>query len=83
MANVTPFTFMSYIVIAVISALISTKVIKNLAFGFIALGVWVLLPVAIDYLSIKSKWIHDVVMEKEQYLLKMVKLWKRICLGQE
>lgn len=30
MASVTPFTFMSYIVIAVISALISTKLLKTL-----------------------------------------------------
>ena len=30
MESVTPFTFMSYIVIAVISALISTKLLKTL-----------------------------------------------------
>ncbi|WP_324456019.1 DUF421 domain-containing protein [Acetivibrio saccincola] len=74
MANVTPFTFMSYIAIAVISALISTKVIKNIAFGFIALGVWVLLPVAIDYLSIKSKLIHDIVIGKGTVLIKNGKI---------
>ena len=74
MESVTPFTFMSYIVIAVISALISTKVIKNLAFGFIALGGWVILPIAIDYLSIKSKWIHDVVNGKGTVLIKNGKI---------
>lgn len=70
----TPFTFMSYIVIAVISALISTKVIESLAFGFIALGVWVILPIIIDFLSIKSKWIHDIVNGKGTILIKNGKI---------
>ncbi|MDQ2086831.1 DUF421 domain-containing protein [Herbivorax sp. ANBcel31] len=74
MAKVTPFTFISYIVIAVISALISTKVIESLVFGFIALGIWVMLPIAIEYLSIKSKIVHDIVNGKGTILIKQGKI---------
>lgn len=80
MASITPFTFMSYIVIAVISALISTKVMESIAFGFIALGVWVIVPILIDYLSIKSKWIHDIVNGKGTVLIKDGKIMEESLL---
>ena len=35
LAKITSFNFVSYIVIAIIVALISVNIIKNLAFGFI------------------------------------------------
>jgi len=70
----TPFRFVSYIIIAVITALMSVNIITNLAFGFIALGVWVLFPIALDYLSLKSKWIHDIVNGKETVLIKHGKI---------
>jgi len=73
-ARMTPFRFVSYIVTAVIAALMSLNLISNLAFGFIALGVWVLLPIALDYLSIKSKLIHDLINGKETVLIKHGKI---------
>lgn len=72
--RMTPFKFVSYIIIAVITALMSVNIITNFVFGFIALSVWVLFPIALDYLSLKSKWIHDVVSGKETVLIKHGKI---------
>ncbi|HWR09746.1 DUF421 domain-containing protein [Sporomusa sp.] len=72
--RMTPFRFVSYIVIAVIAALISLNLIQNLAFGFISLGVWVLFPIALEYLSLKSKWLHDLINGKETVLIKHGKI---------
>lgn len=73
-ARMTPFRFVSYIVIAVIAALMSLNLIPNPAFGFIALTVWILFPILLDYLSIKSKWFHDIVNGKETVLIKHGKI---------
>ena len=72
--RMTPFRFVSYIIIAVIAALMSVNMITNLALGFVALGVWVLFPIALEYLSLKSKWIHDLVNGKETVLIKHGKI---------
>ncbi|MDF2571161.1 MAG: hypothetical protein K0R55_2765 [Sporomusa sp.] len=72
--RLTPFRFVSYIVVAVIAALMSLNLIENLAFGFIALAVWVLFPIALDYLSLKSKWVHDLINGKETVLIKHGKI---------
>lgn len=69
-SRMKPFNFVNYMVIALIAALISVNIIKNVALGLIALGVWVLLPVALDYLSIKSKLVHDWVNGKSTVLIK-------------
>jgi len=74
MARMTPFYFVSYIVIAVLAALISANVIINLVYGFIAMGVWVILPIILDYLSIKSKVFHDFFLGKEDVLIKHGKI---------
>jgi len=78
--RMTPFRFVGYIVIAVLAALISVNIITNLAFGFIALGVWILFPIALDYLSMKSKWIHDLVNGKETVLIKHGKIMEESLL---
>ena len=57
--RMTPFQFINYSVIAILVALMTINLIQNLAFGFIALGIWFLFPIALDYASMKSKWIHD------------------------
>ncbi|CUH97475.1 putative membrane protein [Propionispora sp. 2/2-37] len=72
--RLTPFQFVNYMIIAIIAALMSLNIITNFVFGLIALGVWVLLPIALDYLSIKSKWVHDVVSGKETVLIKHGKI---------
>lgn len=73
-ARMTPFHFVNYSVIAIISALISVNIIPNITFGFIALGIWVLFPIALDYLSLKSKLIHDFINGKETILIKQGKI---------
>lgn len=74
MARVTPFHFVSYIVIAMIAALLSANVMTNPVLGWIALGVWVLLPIGLEYLSLKSKRMYDLVNGKETVLIKHGKI---------
>ncbi|WP_432662939.1 DUF421 domain-containing protein [Wukongibacter baidiensis] len=73
-ARMTPFHFVSYSVIGILAALISANIIKNIAFGFIALGVWILFSIALDYLSLRSKVIHDLVNGRETILVKQGKV---------
>jgi uncharacterized membrane protein YcaP (DUF421 family) len=70
LAKATPFKFVSYIVIAVMATLISLGLIPNIAFGFVALAVWFLFSIALDYLAIKSKWVHDFINGRETVLIK-------------
>lgn len=70
LSKATPFKFVSYIVIASIATLISLGLIPNITFGFISLVVWLSLSVALDYLSMKSKWVHDFINGRETVLIK-------------
>lgn len=70
LSKATPFKFISYIVIAVFASLISLGLIPNITFGFIALAVWFLFSIAVDYLAMKSKWVHDLINGKETVLIK-------------
>lgn len=70
LSKMSPFNFVSYTVIAIIISLTSLNVITNLPFALVALAVWGLLPIALDYLSMKSKWLHDVINGKERVLIK-------------
>ncbi|TGE32901.1 DUF421 domain-containing protein [Desulfosporosinus sp. Sb-LF] len=73
MSQINPFNFISYIVIAIVASLMSINLI-NLFSGFIALLVWVALPIALDYLSIKSKIMHELIHGKEAVLIKHGKI---------
>lgn len=73
-AKMSPFTFVSYTVIAIIAALISLKVIESVVFGLIALVTWTTFLVISDYLSLKSKWFHDWIHGKETILIKQGKV---------
>jgi uncharacterized membrane protein YcaP (DUF421 family) len=70
LSKATPFKFISYIAIGVIASLMSLGVIKNIVFGLITLAVWLLFSIALDYLSMKSKWIHNLVNGRETILIK-------------
>jgi len=70
LSKATPFKFISYIAIGVIAALISLGLITNMVFGLIALAVWLSFSIALDYLSMKSKWVHDFVNGRETILIK-------------
>ncbi|MBU3174485.1 DUF421 domain-containing protein [Clostridium estertheticum] len=70
LSKVTPFEFISYVVIALIVTLISLDIIANIYFGLTALAVWSLLPIILDYASMKSKWIYNMINGKERVLIK-------------
>ena len=70
LSRVTPFDFISYIVISIIVTLISLNIITNIYFGLTALAVWSLMPIVLDYASMKSKWIYNIVNGKERVLVK-------------
>ncbi|MBZ9607571.1 DUF421 domain-containing protein [Clostridium estertheticum] len=72
--KVTPFEFISYVIIALIVTLISLGIITNIYFGLTALAVWVLMPIILDYSSMKSKWIYNVIKGKERVLIKNGKI---------
>lgn len=68
--RITPFHMVSYIVIAVLTALVSANVIINPVLGLIPLGVWVISTIFLEYLALKSKLIHDLIYGKETVLIK-------------
>lgn len=72
--KMTPFNFINYAVIAILVSLVSLNIISNWAFGIIALAVWIILPVIMDYLSMKSKVIYDLINGKETILVKEGKI---------
>lgn len=79
-ARTTPFRFVSYIVTAVIAAIMSLNLLPNIMLGFFALGVWVLFPIALDYLAIKSKWAHDIINGKQTVLVRHGKIMEESLL---
>ncbi len=68
--HVPLYRYVSYQVLATIAALISVNIITNPVTGLLALGVWFFLPILVDYLSLKSKRIHDLIHGKETVLIK-------------
>jgi uncharacterized membrane protein YcaP (DUF421 family) len=70
LSKVNPFHFICYVIIAIIAALISLNIITNMYLGLIALIGWCLLPIALDYLCMKNKMIHNLVNGKESILIK-------------
>lgn len=74
LARSTPFDFISYAIIAIIISLSSLNVIDNIFFALITLAVWVVLPIAFDFLSMKSKVIYNIMYGKERVLVKNGKI---------
>ena len=70
LSSATPFDFISYAVIAIIITLISLDVITNIYFGLLTLAVWAIMPIILDYASMKSKWISNTINGKERVLIK-------------
>lgn len=73
-AKTSPFAFVNYAVVAVVTALLALGVIPNLAVGLIVLGVWGLFPILLDYLASRSKMAHDLIRGKETILIKQGKI---------
>lgn len=74
------YRYVSYQVIAIIAALISVNIITNLTYGFIALAVWFFLPILLDFLSLESKLLHDLINGKETVLIKHGKIMEESLL---
>ena len=70
LARATPFDFISYAVIAIIIVLISLNIIDNIYFGLITLAVWALMPLILDYASMKSKLVYNLIHGKKRVLVK-------------
>lgn len=70
LAKAAPFHAVSYIIIAVLAALVSANAIDNPVLGFISLGVWIIGTIGLEYLALKSKWAHDLIYGKETVLVK-------------
>jgi uncharacterized membrane protein YcaP (DUF421 family) len=71
--NVTslhPFRLVNYGVIAVLAASLTLGRIENYWFGLFALAVWVLAPVAIEYLALRNKRFRDWIMGSGTVLIK-------------
>jgi Predicted membrane protein len=73
MSQISPFNFVSYLIIAIVASLISISLI-NLFYGFITLIVWIAFPIALDYLAIKSRLMHQLINGKEAVLIKHGKI---------
>ena len=72
-SKMTAFHFVNYLVIAIITSFLILNLIET-AFGAVALVVWVSFPIALEYLSLKSKVVHDIVNGKETVLIKQGKV---------
>jgi uncharacterized membrane protein YcaP (DUF421 family) len=70
LSKLTSFNLICYLAISIIVVLISFNIITNFYFGIIALAVWALMPIALDFLCMKSRWIHNAIQGKETVLIK-------------
>ena len=68
--RMTPFTFINYVVLAIISALLAVNIIESYVFGIVSLITWTILFIVLDYASMKSKSIHDLINGSESILIK-------------
>jgi uncharacterized membrane protein YcaP (DUF421 family) len=73
-SKMTPFRFVNYAVIAVITALMATNVIESMITGLVALSVWIVFPLIFDYLETRSRAVHDVLQGEETSLIKQGKI---------
>lgn len=70
LSNITAFQFVNYTVVSILAALLSVNIIKNFIFGIIAILVWALLTIALDFASMKSRQLHNLIYGVETLLIK-------------
>jgi uncharacterized membrane protein YcaP (DUF421 family) len=80
-SKITPFKIINYAVIAILISLVSVNAISNWVFGIITLAVWILFPIALDYISMKSKFIYNLINGKETVLIKDGKVMEENLTG--
>lgn len=81
-SKLNPFKYLSFMVIAVITALISLNIVKNPVLGALAIVVWMALDIAVDYLSIRSKSFHDFAFGKGIVVIRHGKIMEENLLKQ-
>lgn len=69
-SEAAPFRLVSYIVVSVIAAVLSLGLISNMTAGFVVFGIWIALSLVVDYVSLKVKWVYDLINGKETVLIK-------------
>lgn len=74
LSRATPFDFISYAVIAIIITLSSLNIVDNIYFGLTTLAIWASFPIVLDYASMRSKWIYNLINGKERVLVKNGKI---------
>ncbi len=74
LSKISPFNFICYSVMAIIASLISLNIITNFFYGIIALLVWSLFSLALDYLSFKNKFFGDIINGKNRMVIKNGKI---------
>lgn len=74
LSRATPFDFISYTVVAIIISLISLNRVNNIYFALTTLVVWILMPLALDFASMRSKRIYSIIHGKERVLVKNGKI---------
>ena len=72
-SRLIPFKFTLYVMIGVTAALTAVGAV-NLFLGVVALAVFSLLPIGLDLLSARSKFVHDIVNGRETVLVKQGKV---------
>lgn len=70
LSAMTMLDFILGIVAACMIALISLNVIENFALGLLALFLWFIGIIALQYFIQKSKWAHDLIAGKEIVVIK-------------
>ncbi len=72
--RMTPFHFVTYTAMGILAIFMAVGLIKNLIFGFLTLGTWFVLIIAVDYLAVKSKQFHDFFHGREMVLIQHGKI---------
>lgn len=73
-ARMTMFDVVFAIVIGLIAALVSLNIVANGVYGLIAFLTWGLAGIGISYLSLKSKWVRDLIHGREAIVIKHGKI---------
>ena len=74
LSRATPFDVISYVTIAIIISSISLGLVSNIYFALITLAVWAIMPIILDYASMKSKVVYNILHGKERVLVKNGKI---------
>lgn len=73
-ARMTYFDTVFAMIVGVIAAAVSLRIVQNPFYGLIALLTWVLAGIGLSYLSLKSKWVRDLVHGQEAVVIKHGKI---------